>query len=145
MPASPRLVSKTISLLKQIQKDYSTAEAERIWTNIENAIDNVDLKMEVFKRLLSGSTHVDEVIITRWTATGNNAIAGGKVQAIKLIRNLSGLGLKEAKDMVEAAAEGRQQTFKLMIKRDEDGAILDHDFRRAEADLSEANFEFEMY
>lgn len=40
-----------------------------------------------------------------------NAVLNDKVQAIKSLRYISGLGLKEAKDVVDAAGNGQRVTF----------------------------------
>lgn len=48
-----------------------------------------------------------------FTCTDSNAALSRKVNAIKNLRGLTGLGLKEAKDFVEAAIDGREMEYTL--------------------------------
>jgi large subunit ribosomal protein L7/L12 len=46
-----------------------------------------------------------------------------KIQVIKVVRELTGLGLKEAKDLVDAAVAGSPSTVKSAVTKDEAAAM----------------------
>ncbi len=84
-----------------------TVEAPTRWTFAKMATSlwhtYRDLRRAVEAR---GTEDPLAIVVTAW---GENM----KIQSIKAIREITGLGLKEAKDFVEAAAPGRPQIVRV--------------------------------
>lgn len=66
-------------------------------------IHALNTKLNIPNPLPAGFTQeqYDQVVTLMTTPYNPNTLMGGKIQAIKLVRAVTGLGLKEAKDLVE--------------------------------------------
>ena len=91
---SDRLIRSGIRFLKDLQEDLGTEKGLEVWDKLREAMGD-EVSGQVLFGILKG--HRGNVI--RLVHVGDK-----KINAIKLVREVTGLGLKEAKDMVEAVA-----------------------------------------
>jgi large subunit ribosomal protein L7/L12 len=68
---------------------------------------------------------------SRRSSTSSSPAGEKKIQVIKVVREITGLGLKEAKDLVDGAPEGRQggrskdEAEQIKAKLEEQGASVE--------------------
>jgi hypothetical protein len=86
------IVHTGISFMRSITEAYGAEEGQKLWDTIANTLDP-DIKGQIFFAMLTGNfSH--KVVLLGYTE-------GGKIPAIKAIRTVTGLGLKEAKDIAD--------------------------------------------
>lgn len=71
---------------------HDTAEGDEYWRHVYDILSET----HGFDEVPSNTTTTEPMVSVRWSGKGN------KVAAIKVWRHLTGVGLKEAKDAVEA-------------------------------------------
>lgn len=89
---SDRLVRSGIRFLKDLQNDLGTEKGLEVWDKLREAMGD-EVSGQVLFGILKG--HHGNVI--RLERVGEN-----RINPIKLVREITGVGLKEAKDMVES-------------------------------------------
>ena len=116
------IVIRTMALLRELTKQYGSQQSMEIWEKLSDILPDEDLKMEVFKLMLAGGRYGTNIEL-RWWNTNYK-----KVPAIKAIRMVSGLGLKEAKDAVERAEHHQTTTMPIRTSIGMDGNPEDIDY-----------------
>ncbi len=117
------VVIKALALLRSLNKEYGSEKAMEVWAGMSNLIDDGDLTLEVFKCLMNGGFKAQSFRLVYWDASKKN-----KVAAIKAIRFWSGLGLKDAKKMVDAAEIGEENIIELKKVFDDNGNQMEIDY-----------------
>lgn len=92
------IIQSGINFMRSITEAYGTEEGMKLWDNITSTLDP-DVKGEIFFALLTGEYNT--VI-----SIGSYALGSNKISMIKAIRSVSGLGLKEAKELCDSLATG---------------------------------------
>lgn len=113
------LISASMSYASTLKEIFGSDWGDEIWAQIA---DNVlpDLKLQVLKNLLTGEFGDTVTVLSapprQYDSTG---LAIGstyqKVASIKAIREATGLGLKQAKDVCDAAEMGQKTVLKLQL------------------------------
>jgi hypothetical protein len=81
---------------------YVTAELERLFSLYQSGALTHDEYQTLKERLIGGNTTTGSTLPAGWHAQVEAELRlGRKIEAIKLYREATGLGLKEAKDAVE--------------------------------------------
>lgn len=104
------VIRSSLQFLRELKKHYGDEKVHKIWENLTDVIDDSDLKMEVFKAMLTGTTGGTNLILSEWdssTVPQNSNYSNTKIPAIKLYRMITGLGLKESKDAIESVQIGQ--------------------------------------
>ena len=96
--ARPILV-RTLALLKELSREYGPVETHEIWEKLSDVIPDENLKMDVFKIMLSGGDIGYEFEIRYWDDNKN------KIKAIKALRNWTEASLRDSKDAIDNAAK----------------------------------------
>ena len=94
-----RVVSSARNFIKSLCEVYGADQGMAVWDHI---------------RKILGDQAASDIFIGMITGTANltiHSIGHNKIDAIKEVRALTGCGLKEAKDLVEAVQFGRPQTI----------------------------------
>jgi ribosomal protein L7/L12 len=121
MPTRP-IVIRTMALLRELTKEYGSTKSMEIWEQLSDLLPDADLKMEVFKLMLLGGRYGTNIELRYWNAQYK------KVPAIKALRVVTNLGLKEAKDAVDRAEHHNKTTIPIRITLDMDGNREDIDY-----------------
>jgi len=139
MNTVPRdVVMRSLSLLRELNHAYGNKKAMEVWEKMEDAIDDADLKMEIFKVMLAGGYTGTHVEVRKWDKGDR------KVTAIKALRQVTNSGLKEAKEAVENAGNYVRSRHELRILLDSDGNRIDPDFHEIIRSLEETGLEVEL-
>ena len=91
-----RLIQGGLAFIHCITECYGAEDGIKLWEQISTVIDPT-LKGKIFFAMITGDFN------NKITARISNANTYSKVEVIKAIRNVSGFGLKEAKDLVDSA------------------------------------------
>jgi len=95
--------------------DVGGAElANEVWTQLADIVSPV-YRQEMLMHLLVGN--VDQVVIT--------GVGPNKIEAIKIVRTYTNMGLKESKDIVDAAHYGKNGKVQMYDPRKRDAMIAD--------------------
>jgi ribosomal protein L7/L12 len=132
------VVVKTVSLLRALTREYGAEKSMEVWENLSDLIDDSDLKMDVFKVMLTGGNIGRSLEVISWDGAQ-------KVTAIKALRAATGAGLKESKDAVEAAINGTKTEMLISGNYHEqtnDGPSIN--YGRIESDLRAAGLTIEF-
>lgn len=97
-----RMLGASIEFLASITEVFGTDKGYEVWDGIASLIGQ-ELKDAMFMTMLQGRTAGG---VTIRGLKGNEHASIGKVEAIKCIRNYTGLGLKESKDIADAIFMG---------------------------------------
>lgn len=100
------IIPAAIYFLRALTTTLGPEVGLHVWDQINSTIGK-DIKGKVFFAMLSGRGE-DEIIL-RGIYPGSKI---NKVELIRLIRSISGLGLKESKDIGEALQLGQEQRIK---------------------------------
>ncbi len=111
MPIPRTIVMRSVALLKELSREYGSTRTMEIWEKLADLIDDGDLKMEVFKVMLTGGYAGTHVEIRGWNGDA-------KVTAIKAVRKWTGCGLKEGKEAVEDAGNNIRTSFPIALISD---------------------------
>ena len=96
-----------MSFMRAITEAYGSDEGMKLWDTIASTLDP-DIKGKIFVALLVGEFG------DRLTLRLNQSrYMGGKVEGIKALRQATGMGLKEAKDMHDELCMGKVQEIKI--------------------------------
>lgn len=117
---SDRLIRSGIRFLKDLQEDLGTDKGLEVWDKMREAMGD-----EVCGQVLFGIIKGHRGNTIRLVEVGDR-----KIDAIKLVRECTGLGLKEAKDAVEYVQYGRE--FELILPVGFTPENIDHYTRRFE-------------
>jgi len=144
MPIPNPILIKTISLLKELKRQYGHQKAHEIWEKLADIIPDENLKMDVFKCMLSGGHLGYQFELQYWNPVQMGI--GSKVQAIKALRLWTKAGLTECKKAVENAEFGQRSTFEIDRgwRVDEDGHEIDIPYEKFIAELGEVGLTVEM-
>jgi len=111
MPIPRTVVMRSVALLRELSKEYGSTRTMEIWEQLAGLIDDGDLKMEVFKVMLTGGYAGTHIEVRGWDGEK-------KVTAIKALRLWTNAGLKEAKDAVDAAGQNHRTSFEIALRAD---------------------------
>lgn len=137
MPIPRTIVMRSLSLLRELSAEYGSTRAMEIWEQLAGIIDDGDLKMEVFKVMLTGGLAGTHIEVRYWNGDA-------KVTSIKTLRYWTNSGLKEAKEAVDAASSGNRTTFPIREMRDENGEITEVPFDKLVTELEKVGFTIEL-
>lgn len=137
MPVPRNVVYRALALLRELGVAYGSTRAMEIWENMADIIDDGDLKMEVFKVMLSGGFTGTHVEIRDW-----NGVA--KVTAIKCLRKWCDVGLREAKEAVEAGRDKTKSAWEIRTTHDENDELITVPFNKLVKELEEAGLTVEL-
>ncbi len=107
------IINEGIHFMRSITECYGPEEGMKLWDQIVSVLDP-SVKGEIFFAMLMGNYG------RRIKISG---IVANRVAAIKAIRTVTGLGLKEAKDLNDEMQAGRTITIDLMEGVDRSSAI----------------------
>lgn len=108
-----RIINDGIHFMRSITECYGAEEGMKLWDQIASVLDP-SVKGEIFFAMLAGNFGRTIKI---------SGIVTNRVSAIKAIRTVTGLGLKEAKDRSDEMQSGRTVTIELMDGIDRSTAI----------------------
>ena len=138
MPIPSEVVMKSVALLRALTHEYGAPKAMEVWEGMSDIIDDADLKMDVFKTMLTGG-HAG-LNIELMSFDGDQ-----KITAIKALRAATGVGLKEAKEAVEAARDGQKTELPLVVDKDHNtGQQIEPNYVRIQRDLKAAGLTIEF-
>jgi len=137
MPLPSEVVMKSVALLRALAKEYGAPKAMEVWEGMSDIIDDADLKMDVFKAMLSGGHVGLNIELWRWDGAQ-------KVTAIKALRAATGCSLKEAADAVEAADIGQRTEMPLVIHTDNTGQQIEPNYTGIQRELKAAGLTIEF-
>jgi ribosomal protein L7/L12 len=103
-----RIVFSGIELMSAITDAFGAEEGIEVWNKMAEHIGQ-EFHQRVFMAMLSGQTSCHVRLIGKGVRDN-----GYFVELIKTIRNYTGLGLKEAKDIADGINNGATETIKLM-------------------------------
>jgi hypothetical protein len=103
------LISDGLMFLRSMVDYYGQNRALELWDHL-NEVMGPDLKGAVMLRLLMGEDYRRCITIVG-VRPGHQF--SNKVQAIKAVRMLSGLGLKEAKDIIDRVVMGYREVVEV--------------------------------
>lgn len=105
---SEDVVVAATQFMRALTNEYGVERAHGFFSELAPAMGE-DVHAAVFMYMLTG-TYSDTVRFRApavgWSYANGGVGLGTKVEAIKRIRNATGLGLKESKDIVDAADHG---------------------------------------
>ena len=113
---SPNSEAAIWARLMQAQKDELSSEAAEFLLAVDFGERDRQRMEELAERSQAGTLTAEEQ--TEFDVVLKEA-GGKKIQVIKVVREITGLGLKEAKDLVD----GAPQTVKSGVTKDESAAI----------------------
>lgn len=131
-------LAKTMPFLRMLSKHYGAEKSAEVWAVVSKMLDDDELTMGVMTHMLNGGHVNREFDVKYWSDNGTYSRAsgtGGKVPAIKMLRTWTGLGLKETKGAVDAAAKHQSTRFKIRKEYDPDGNLVDPDIDKFEKDM----------
>lgn len=102
------VIQSGINFMRSITEAFGTDEGMKLWNTIAETLDP-DIKGQIFFALLTGE--YNGIV----TLTGAMQSAN-RVALIKAVRSVSGLGLKEAKDVCDRLCEGKPQKLNVEPK-----------------------------
>lgn len=102
------VIQSGLNFMRSITEAFGTDEGMKLWDTIANTLDP-DVKGQIFFALLTGE--YNGIV----TLTGAMQSAN-RVALIKAVRSVSGLGLKEAKDVCDRLWEGKPQKLNVEPK-----------------------------
>jgi large subunit ribosomal protein L7/L12 len=121
------MTSEKVQKIVDLIKELNVVEAFELKKALEETFDiqpmaavpfvagtNVNPSAESTATQAEEKTEFDVILIS----AGDN-----KIEVIKTVRAITGLGLKEAKDLVDAVASGNQKAIKEGIKKEEAAKI----------------------
>jgi len=128
-----------------VNKQYGADKSHEIWTTVSKILDDDELTMGVMTTLLKGGFAGREFTVKRWVDNESTTARGGqKVKAIKTLRKWTRCGLKEAKDVVEAAKIGTSANMELAKQFNEHGDEVDIEYDKFEVDMISVGLTVEM-
>lgn len=104
-----RIISSGIELMSAITDSFGPEEGMKIWEDLSNQFGN-EIKHLIFMAMLTGRT--SGVVTINGDVDIRNRVP--YVEMIKIIRNYTGFGLKEAKDVCDMVSSGSSKTIKLI-------------------------------
>jgi hypothetical protein len=107
------IINDGIHFMRTITECYGAEEGMKLWDQIVSVLDPC-IKGDIFFAMLTGS-HGRLLKVS--------GVVTNRVQAIKAIRTVSGLGLKEAKDRSDEMQSGKTVTIEIMSGVDRSFAI----------------------
>lgn len=122
------LIRTGAEFLLAMQNYYGTAKAMEMWDNLRPAIGE-DLAGDIFFGIMSGNFNGYVKV-----KISGSPDATRKIEAIKAVRAVSGMGLKEAKDFVESVSQHGWADLKLPANQ----TFSTHDFRQ---EMARAGYE----
>ena len=137
MPIPSTIVIRSLSLLRALSAEYGSTKAMEIWEKMSEIIDDGDLRMEVFKVMLTGGYAGTHIELRKWEGDG-------KVTAIKELRKWTHTGLKEAKDAVEVAATNTRTSHQLRKQWDAEGDEMALPYEKIMEDLAKVGLTVEL-
>jgi hypothetical protein len=105
-----RVMHAARSFIRTLCKAYGNEKGMKAWDNIRNSVGE-QIASDIFFGMLSG--HGDRLIVS-YDPTKAPVYGSYKIEAIKEIRGLTGMGLKESKDFVEDSMAGRPQPIDMV-------------------------------
>lgn len=102
------VIQSGINFMRSITEAFGSDEGIKLWDTIADTLDP-DIKGQIFFALLTGE--YNGIV----TLTGS-AAAANKVALIKAVRSVTGMGLKEAKDVCDGLWEGKPQKLQINPK-----------------------------
>lgn len=99
------IVQSGISFLRSITEAYGPEEGMQVWENIVHNLDS-DVKGKIFFAMITGE--YDTLLRLRKVSP-----TADKIGLIKEVRNITGFGLREAKDLIDELYYGREQTIEM--------------------------------
>lgn len=142
MKQTKTIVVKTLSILREIKKVYGADKADLVWQEMSKTIADDDLTLEIFTILLNGGQGASDFRLVKWHPDSTQS-ANGKVPAIRKLREWTRIGLKEAKDAVEAAETTQGSNFQIARRVDEDGEWLGIEYDRFEREMRAVGLDIE--
>lgn len=100
---SDKLIRSGIRFLKDLQDDLGTEKGLAVWDKLREAMGD-EVSGQVLFGILKG--HRGNVIRLEF-------VGDRRIDAVKLIRECTGFGLKEAKDIMDNVVAGRPQEFEV--------------------------------
>ena len=137
MPIPSTIVIRSLSLLRALSEEYGSTKAMEIWEKFSGLIDDGDLRMEVFKVMLTGGHAGSHIEVRKWDGVS-------KVHAIKALRIWTLCGLKEGKEAVEAAANNTRTSFALIKNANDEGEEIALDYERLLKEMAEVGLTVEL-
>ena len=102
------VIQSGINFMRSITEAFGSDEGIKLWDTIAETLDP-DIKGQIFFALLTGE--YNGIV----TLTGS-AAAANKIALIKAVRLVTGMGLKEAKDVCDGLWEGKPQKLQINPK-----------------------------
>lgn len=103
-----RIIPAGIDFIRTITEELGADKGMEFWEDISRCLGD-DIKGRIFFEMLTGNNSGNKV-----TFGGvNHHYHNTKVPAIKSIRNYCGLGLKEAKDIMDCLETGKPQILQI--------------------------------
>jgi hypothetical protein len=116
-----RIIQDGILFISSITEAYGPEIGIKLWEQIASVLDP-SVKGEIFFAMISGHyqgrirLHIEDLTYD---------IPLSKIEIIKTIRSYTGLGLKEAKDIIDNLLMGKSQDIVLLQEKDRYTAIRD--------------------
>lgn len=104
------IIRNGILFMRTITRAYGPDKGMELWNTIANTLDPA-IKGKIFFALLTGA-YSDKLTCE---IDPNNYNGTNRVEGIKVIRTITGLGLKEAKDLHDDMVAGKMVTLNLSI------------------------------
>ena len=137
MPIPSTIVIRSLSLLRALSAEYGSTKAMEIWEQFSGLIDDGDLRMEVFKVMLTGGYAGTHIEVRKWDGIS-------KVSAIKVLRVWTLCGLKEGKDAVEEAGKNNRTSFQLVKRYDDNNEEIELNYEQLLKDMAEVGLTVEL-
>ena len=103
------IVTAGIEFIRVLTEQLGPERGQEAWEAISSALGN-DIKGKIFFAMLVG--HFPRRVTLH--GSRNNLISNNKIPVIKVIREHTGMGLKEAKDVADEVERGRTQHIEVM-------------------------------
>ena len=105
-----RLVFDGINFLQTLTKTHGSVAGQQLFTSMSEFLGR-EFSDQVWMKLLTGETSSDRSFKVYYMSMPNSVNIPNKINVIKTIRQFTGLGLKEAKDVADDIFGGVAKRF----------------------------------
>jgi hypothetical protein len=109
-----RIIPAGIDFIRTITQELGAEKGMELWEDLSRCLGN-DVKGQIFFEMLSGDGSLGARLVLRGVTS---SYPNNKISAIKAVRNYCGLGLKEAKDIIDRVEQNIMQTVQVSNWRD---------------------------
>lgn len=117
------IIQTGICFMSAITRAYGVDDGLKLWDSIVSVLDQ-DIRGKIFFALLTGD-YAERITIPGLDSA--DLYVRSKIEVIRAIRNVSGLGLKEAKDLAELLFAGK--SVQVALKSDIENHVARSELR----------------